>query len=146
MDNDSETTCWTLIQGAAAGEARDRERFALLYEPVVRAYLFSPRTFVRYQTSELLASASPEEFEKLFDRFKKLGGFRELEKSTLQTNMFFSILGSTSITGRYVARVEFDSGPARIQIIAVKKGGEWKINYFKINSPALMAQSPGQNE
>jgi RNA polymerase sigma-70 factor (ECF subfamily) len=36
---ESVVTCWTLIQGAAAGEAKDRETFALLYEGVLRAYL-----------------------------------------------------------------------------------------------------------
>jgi RNA polymerase sigma-70 factor (ECF subfamily) len=35
----SQATCWTLIHGAAGGNAKDRETFALLYEPVVRAYL-----------------------------------------------------------------------------------------------------------
>ena len=34
-----ETTCWTMIQGAARGGAEDRERFAVRYAPVVRAYL-----------------------------------------------------------------------------------------------------------
>ena len=34
-----ESTCWTLIRGAAGGNPSDREQFARLYEPVVRAYL-----------------------------------------------------------------------------------------------------------
>lgn len=33
------TTSWTLIEGAAEGNAADREAFARRYEPVVRAYL-----------------------------------------------------------------------------------------------------------
>ena len=32
-------TCWTLIRGAARGEARAREDFGRRYDPVVRAYL-----------------------------------------------------------------------------------------------------------
>jgi RNA polymerase sigma-70 factor (ECF subfamily) len=35
----AESTCWTVIEGAAAGNARDREHFARCYVPVVRAYL-----------------------------------------------------------------------------------------------------------
>ena len=35
----SDSTCWTLIRGAAAGVERDREAFARAYAPVVRAYL-----------------------------------------------------------------------------------------------------------
>lgn len=35
----SEVTCWTMILGAASGEASDRREFAARYLPVVRAYL-----------------------------------------------------------------------------------------------------------
>jgi RNA polymerase sigma factor (sigma-70 family) len=35
----SQSTCWTIIEGAAAGRAEDREEFARRYGPVVRAYL-----------------------------------------------------------------------------------------------------------
>jgi RNA polymerase sigma-70 factor (ECF subfamily) len=34
-----ETTCWTVIQGAAAGNRMDREQFAHRYAPVIAAYL-----------------------------------------------------------------------------------------------------------
>jgi RNA polymerase sigma-70 factor (ECF subfamily) len=34
-----DSTCWTVIQAAAAGSATDREAFARRYGPVVRAYL-----------------------------------------------------------------------------------------------------------
>src|SRR5438270_804413 len=35
----SNSTCWTVIQAAAAGQSGPREEFARHYEPVVRAYL-----------------------------------------------------------------------------------------------------------
>jgi RNA polymerase sigma factor (sigma-70 family) len=35
----SDSTCWTLIQGAAAGHEKDRENFARMYAPAIRAYL-----------------------------------------------------------------------------------------------------------
>jgi RNA polymerase sigma-70 factor (ECF subfamily) len=35
----SDSTCWTVIQAAAAGQPGPREEFARHYEPVVRAYL-----------------------------------------------------------------------------------------------------------
>src|SRR5262249_48893927 len=34
-----ESTCWTVIRGAAAGNGLDRDQFARRYAPVVRAYL-----------------------------------------------------------------------------------------------------------
>lgn len=36
-----QSTCWTVIRGAALGSARDREEFARRYLPVVRRYLSS---------------------------------------------------------------------------------------------------------
>ncbi|MCG8653269.1 MAG: hypothetical protein MI861_25745 [Pirellulales bacterium] len=35
----TQTTCWTLIDAAAAGDVDDRELFARRYEPLIRAYL-----------------------------------------------------------------------------------------------------------
>jgi RNA polymerase sigma-70 factor (ECF subfamily) len=35
----TQSTCWTVIEGAAAGREEDRERFARQYEGAVRAYL-----------------------------------------------------------------------------------------------------------
>jgi RNA polymerase sigma-70 factor (ECF subfamily) len=35
----TESTCWLLIRGAAAGQTRDRDAFARCYEPLIRALL-----------------------------------------------------------------------------------------------------------
>jgi len=35
----SQSTCWTVIQAAAAGSREDREQFVRRYAPIVRAYL-----------------------------------------------------------------------------------------------------------
>ena len=36
---DTQATCWTLIHGAAAGDAHGRSEFARRYLPLVRGYL-----------------------------------------------------------------------------------------------------------
>src|SRR4051794_16007086 len=46
----SDSTCWTLIRGAAAGDAAARDAFARHYAPAVRAYLAA-----RWRGSPLLA-------------------------------------------------------------------------------------------
>lgn len=38
---DGESTCWTMIEGAAGADAATREAFARIYEPVVKAYLLA---------------------------------------------------------------------------------------------------------
>jgi RNA polymerase sigma-70 factor (ECF subfamily) len=77
-----ESTCWTVIEGAAAGRVADREHFAQRYGPVVRAYLAA-----RWRTSpgaEDLDDAVQEVFVECFkhggvleraDR-ERAGGFR----------------------------------------------------------------------
>jgi RNA polymerase sigma-70 factor (ECF subfamily) len=35
----ADSTCWTVVQGAAAGSAADREDFVRRYTPVIRAYI-----------------------------------------------------------------------------------------------------------
>ena len=35
----SDSTCWTLIHGAASGHKRDREDFVRVYAPLIRSYL-----------------------------------------------------------------------------------------------------------
>ena len=47
---DSGSTCWAVVRGAAAGSERDREEFARRYLPIVRAYLRA-----RWRQSPLLS-------------------------------------------------------------------------------------------
>ncbi|MBI1853409.1 MAG: sigma-70 family RNA polymerase sigma factor [Planctomycetes bacterium] len=75
-------TCWTVIQGAAAGNSEDREEFAQRYEPVIRAYLGS-----RWAQSPFLADLDDVVQEVFLECFRsggvldtvdpaKPGGFR----------------------------------------------------------------------
>jgi RNA polymerase sigma factor (sigma-70 family) len=74
---DAESTCWTLIRGAAAGSAKDRETFALLYEPVVRAYLGA-----RWQQSPLLREMDDVVQDVFVECFKQGGALDRVEHRT----------------------------------------------------------------
>jgi RNA polymerase sigma-70 factor (ECF subfamily) len=76
----SPSTCWTVIEGAAAGRAADREEFARRYGPVVRAYLAARW---RPADAHALDDAVQEVFVECFKRGGVLdradrdrGGFR----------------------------------------------------------------------
>src|SRR5262249_11740037 len=45
----TDSTCWTVIQGAAAGSAADREDFVRRYTSVIRAYLAARWQDSRYR-------------------------------------------------------------------------------------------------
>ncbi|MBI1851927.1 MAG: sigma-70 family RNA polymerase sigma factor [Planctomycetes bacterium] len=66
--SDAAPTCWTVIQGAAAGRAEDREDFARRYEPIIRAYLAS-----RWANSALLAEIDDCVQEIFVDCFRQGG-------------------------------------------------------------------------
>ena len=124
---------------AVKGTALDKESKAYVDKvvPIICADLRT-ETLSRYASKELLASATPEEFEKIFAWFKKLGKFKEFKESSGQANMSYTTQAGKSITGQYVAQVEFETGPAQVVIVTVKTGDAWKIQMFKINSPALI--------
>lgn len=61
-------TCWTLVLGAAAGEAEARELFAARYEPVIRAYLGARWRSHRWQL------AIPDAVQEVFVEVYKDGG------------------------------------------------------------------------
>jgi len=61
-------TCWTVIRGAAAGRAEDREDFARRYEPIIRAYLAA-----RWTNGPLLAEIDDGVQEIFIDCFREGG-------------------------------------------------------------------------
>jgi hypothetical protein len=124
---------------ATKGSALDKESKAYVDEtvPVICSDL-RMETLSKYASQELLNSALPAEFEKLFNGFKKLGEFKKYKESSGQAMMSYTAQHGKTITAEYLAQVEFDTGPAQIRVFAVKKGDQWKIQGFLINSPALI--------
>jgi DNA-directed RNA polymerase specialized sigma24 family protein len=71
---DSDSTCWTVIRGAAAGRDSDRAEFARRYAPVIRAYLGA-----RWRGTNLLAEIDDMTQEVFVDCFKDDGALGRVE-------------------------------------------------------------------
>ena len=71
----SDTTCWTVIRGAAQGRPKDREEFARRYEPVVRAYLGA-----RWRESGLKGEIDDAAQEVFLDCFKDGGALERADE------------------------------------------------------------------
>ncbi len=71
----SDTTCWTVIRGAAQGRPKDREEFARRYEPVVRAYLGA-----RWRASGLKGEIDDAAQEVFLDCFKDGGALERADE------------------------------------------------------------------
>lgn len=120
------------------GTALDKESKAYVDEvtPKILANL-SKQTLFQHASDELKNSASPEEFDKIFNWFGKLGRFKEYRGSSGQANISVTTERGKQITGIYQAQAEFENGPATIKITIIKKGDTWQIMGFNINSMAL---------
>jgi RNA polymerase sigma-70 factor (ECF subfamily) len=70
-----ESTCWTVIQAAAAGQAEGRAEFAERYGPVVRSYLAS-----RWRSSPLLYELDDAVQEVFVECFKHGGTLERAER------------------------------------------------------------------
>lgn len=124
---------------AIKGSALDKESKAYIDE-VVPEICSDLRmwTLSKYASPELLNSALPAEQEKIFNAFKKLGQFKEYKESRGDAKLFYTTQDGKAITAEYTAQVEFESGPAQVNVSLIKKGDQWKIRGFRINSPALI--------
>ena len=118
--------------------ALDKESKAYVDEvtPKILANL-TKETLFQYASSELKNSASPEDFDKLFNWFDKLGQFKEYKGSNGQAVISFTTERGKQTTGVYQAQVEFESGPATVKITTIKKGESWEIMGFHLNSMSL---------
>jgi RNA polymerase sigma-70 factor (ECF subfamily) len=70
-----ESTCWTVIQAAAAGSAAEREEFARRYDRVVRAYLAA-----RWRNSPCLRELDDAVQEVFVECFKQGGMLQRAEQ------------------------------------------------------------------
>jgi RNA polymerase sigma factor (sigma-70 family) len=72
----STSTCWTVIEGAAAGRREERETFARRYVPVVRAYLAA-----RWRGSALVDEIDDAAQEVFVDCFRDGGALGRADRA-----------------------------------------------------------------
>lgn len=104
--------------------------------PIILSDL-TKETFYKYASQTVIESTSEEDLDKLISAYKKLGDFKKYEESKGQAGMHYNAQGKT-ITAEYIAKVEFESGPAKISIALIKHNQEWKIQMFRIDSKVFL--------
>lgn len=91
LHTDPNSTCWVLIQGAAAGKESERADFASRYEPVVRAYLAQ-----RWRRSPLLRELDDAAQEVFVECFRR-GGVLDRIGETVPESFRAFLYGVTRI-------------------------------------------------
>ena len=70
-----DSTCWTLVHGAAEGKKEDRESFACRYTPVIRSYFGA-----RWRQAALLAQLEDAVQEVFYECFRSGGVLEKAEE------------------------------------------------------------------
>ena len=130
---------------AVKGSALDKESKAYVDEvtPIILADL-RKETLLKYASDDLKNVVKPEDLDKVFNWFKRLGAFQKYKGSTGQAHMSVTTQAGKVINGQYLAEADFDTGPAQIRIVTVQKGDEWFVQMFNINSIALAGEDSSQ--
>lgn len=105
-----------------------------------------PLIVSKWNLSELENRASPEfrravgknDLTKLFDMFRKLGSLKEYNGSQGQANISVTIKDGIVISALYLAKAEFETGPAEMKISLIKRGRVWQIFGFQVNSKVFL--------
>lgn len=98
---------------------------------------------------ELMTRASPElldkmrglDLDKTFKFFAELGFPQEFGEAKGQAAVLVSIGAGRTISATYAKEIRFEHGMARIDIGLIKRGDQWRITSFFVNSPALINKS-----
>jgi hypothetical protein len=134
--------------GVAAVQGQRLDKDAKAY--VNRAV---PLILSSWDAQELLSRASPEfmqsttqdELDKAFifmrHKFGMMRSYQDCDGTTYINDSIFSSHSGRAITAAYTAKVIFDAGPADIKIWLVKRGDQWQIKAFHIESDVLLQSS-----
>jgi len=93
---------------------------------------------------ELLASTRPEDLDTMFELFAKLGPLIDVGESRITSTLVGAATAGPSALAHYVVDGRYKSGAARIEMNLVRRGSDWKISGFQVNSPALLESAVGR--
>ena len=109
-----------------------------------------PAIVSEWDKQELMNRASPKfmesvqenELDKIFVMYRGLGKLKEYKSAEGKGGGFsFSSGHDKVISVDYVAKAQFDAGPAEIKVSLIKHGDNWKIFKFQVNSKRVCEKS-----
>jgi len=124
-----------IVKGSALN--KESKAYVDRVVPIILSDL-KKETLLQYADDQLKNSSKPEEVDKIFNYlFPKLGKFKEYKGSEGGVHISGNLENRIVITGYYKAQVEFETGPAVVKVAVIKKGDDWKITGFNIESTAF---------
>jgi hypothetical protein len=86
---------------------------------------------------EFKQSAPPAKLDNFFHWFSGLGRLKQCDPAEGHAHMHLSPQEGEVITALYTVHATFEKGEATIELRLVKRGDQWQIVNFVLNSPAL---------
>jgi hypothetical protein len=99
---------------------------------------WSTDSLLKYSVPEMKQVPVKKEFNELFETFKlKLGPMVEYIESKGEANIDYTN-GKITITAKYISRIIFEKGSAKVKSILANRDNQWFIYNINVYSPALM--------
>ena len=83
---------------------------------------------------ELMAAIKENDLDKIFGLYQKLGKLEEYNGCEGECNISIIFGRGKTITAEYLANAEFEEGSAKIMTTLVKRGINWQILKFYVDS------------
>ena len=105
-----------------------------------------PAIVARWDEGEISRRASPEfkaavgddDLKRLVSMFRRLGRLSRYNGSEGQANVSVTTAHGEVISAAYVAKADFEAGPAEIKLSLIKHGDQWQVLGIHINSRVFL--------
>jgi hypothetical protein len=130
---------------AYVGGKLDKQAQAYVDEAVPRIVAeWSADELQRRASPEFLHATKPDDLRSLFVLFAKLGPLIQYGGAKGQATIYASAGAGKRVTASYVAQATFKNGAATIEITLRRIDGVWRVDAFRVNSPALIEAVVGR--
>lgn len=93
----------------------------------------------RRESVQFAQAMTDEKLNNAFRKLRTLGAAKHIDPATGQANINFNPADrSVQVTAFYVAKAEFESGPAEIRLRLISVLDRWYVLGFFVNSEALI--------
>ena len=130
---------------AYVGGKLDKQAQAYVDDAVPRIVAeWSADELQRRASPEFLHATKPDDLRSLFVLFAKLGPLIQYGGAKGQATIYASAGGGKRVTASYVTQATFKNGAATIEITLRQIDGVWRVDAFRVNSPALIEAAVGR--
>lgn len=136
---------WLFLLCVGFGYSEYKQAEALTFEARDYVHEAVPKIFTDWNLMELYDRTSPEfkqatsidGVSRIFQQGSRLGQLESSDKPRGYAKLLYNIRKGKVLSATIVTMAKFERGGAEITFSLVKRGDEWQIQGFRVNSPEL---------